>query len=49
MFTFMNTARLGTAVQGLSTIELAYQNTLPYSKERLSMRALSGTKYPGKK
>lgn len=48
MFTFMNTARIGTAMQGLSTAELAYQVSLPYAKDRLSMRSLSGTKCPDK-
>lgn len=48
MFTFMNTARLGTALQGLCAAELAYQTSLPYAKERLSMRALTGPKYPDK-
>jgi alkylation response protein AidB-like acyl-CoA dehydrogenase len=48
MFTFMNTARIGTAVQGIGTAELAYQNALAYAKERRSMRALSGTKEPDK-
>ncbi|PIP81378.1 MAG: acyl-CoA dehydrogenase [Gammaproteobacteria bacterium CG22_combo_CG10-13_8_21_14_all_40_8] len=48
MFTFMNTARVGTALQGVSAAELAYQNSLPYAKERLSMRALTGPKYPEK-
>ena len=46
MFTFMNTARLGTGVQGLAHMELAFQNSLPYAKERRSMRTLSGTKEP---
>ena len=46
MFTFMNTARLGTGVEGLAHMELAFQNSLPYAKERRSMRALSGTKEP---
>lgn len=46
MFTFMNTARLGTAIQGLAHTELSFQNALPYAKERRSMRALSGTKEP---
>ena len=46
MFTFMNTARLGTALQGLAHAELAYQNSLAYAKERLQMRALSGPKQP---
>lgn len=44
MFTFMNTARLGTALQGLSHAELAYQKSLAYTKERLQGRALSGVK-----
>ncbi|MDO9236769.1 MAG: acyl-CoA dehydrogenase C-terminal domain-containing protein [Aquabacterium sp.] len=44
MFTFMNTARVGTAVQGLAHAELSYQGALPYAKERRSMRALTGKK-----
>ncbi|WP_353170161.1 acyl-CoA dehydrogenase C-terminal domain-containing protein [Acinetobacter rudis] len=48
MFTFMNTARIGTAVQGLAHAELSFQGSLPYAKERLSMRALSGKKEPEK-
>ncbi|SEL03927.1 hypothetical protein SAMN05216262_10533 [Colwellia chukchiensis] len=48
MFTFMNTARVGTALQGVCAAELAYQNSLNYAKERLSMRSLSGTKHPDK-
>lgn len=48
MFTFMNTARIGTGIQGLAHCELAFQNALPYAKERRSMRALSGTKEPEK-
>jgi len=46
MFTFMNTARVGTALQGVCTAELAYQNSLIYAKERLSMRSLTGKKFP---
>eukprot|EP00049_Salpingoeca_infusionum_P009676 m.164608 g.164608 ORF g.164608 m.164608 type:complete len:635 (-) comp14403_c0_seq1:133-2037(-) len=46
MFVFMNTARIGTAVQGLAAAELAYQGALTYAKERKSMRSLSGTKEP---
>ncbi|ENV61930.1 acyl-CoA dehydrogenase C-terminal domain-containing protein [Acinetobacter soli] len=48
MFTFMNTARIGTAVQGIAHAELSYQGSLPYAKERMSMRALSGKKDPDK-
>ena len=46
MFTFMNTARIGTAVQGLAHTELSFQGALPYAKDRMSMRALSGKKDP---
>lgn len=46
MFTFMNSARLGTAIQGLSHTELGYQKSLAYAKDRLQMRALSGAKNP---
>lgn len=46
MFTFMNTARLGTGIQGLAHMELALQNSVPYAKERRSMRTLSGKKEP---
>jgi len=46
MFTFMNFARLGTGLQGLAHAELAFQNSLAYSKERLQMRSLTGPKNP---
>lgn len=48
MFTFMNTARIGTAIQGIAHAELSFQGALPYAKERMSMRALSGKKEPEK-
>jgi alkylation response protein AidB-like acyl-CoA dehydrogenase len=48
MFTFMNTARVGTAMQGVCTAEVAFQNSLEYAKERMSMRSLSGVKAPDK-
>ncbi|MBV8063354.1 MAG: acyl-CoA dehydrogenase C-terminal domain-containing protein [Nevskia sp.] len=48
MFTFMNTARIGTAVQGIAHAELSFQGALAYAKERRSMRALSGKKEPDK-
>jgi hypothetical protein len=48
MFTFMNTARIGTAVQGVAHAELSFQGALRYAKERRSMRALSGKKEPDK-
>jgi alkylation response protein AidB-like acyl-CoA dehydrogenase len=46
MFTFMNGARLGTAIQGLSHAELGFQKSLAYAKDRLQMRSLSGVKNP---
>ncbi|HMW70677.1 MAG TPA: acyl-CoA dehydrogenase C-terminal domain-containing protein [Cellvibrionaceae bacterium] len=46
MFTFMNNARLGTAVQGLSHAQLGFQKSLSYAKERLQSRSLSGVKNP---
>jgi len=48
MFTFMNTARIGTAIQGVAAAELGYQTSLTYAKDRMSMRSLSGTKVPEK-
>ncbi|WP_432470926.1 acyl-CoA dehydrogenase C-terminal domain-containing protein [Amphritea sp. HPY] len=48
MFTFMNTARLGTALQGLAHAEWGYQNSLKYARERLQMRSLKGPAYPDK-
>ncbi|WP_019673067.1 acyl-CoA dehydrogenase C-terminal domain-containing protein [Psychrobacter lutiphocae] len=48
MFTFMNVARIGTAVQGLTASEVAFQGSLEYAKERLAMRSLSGAKAPDK-
>lgn len=48
MFTFMNFARLGTAMQGMAAAELSYQGALAYARERLAMRALSGPKFPEK-
>ena len=46
MFTFMNTARIGTAIQGLAHGELAFQGALTYAKERLAGRSLTGPKNP---
>ncbi|ASP38400.1 acyl-CoA dehydrogenase [Bacterioplanes sanyensis] len=48
MFTFMNTARIGTSIQGVGAAELSFQGALPYARERRSMRSLSGTKQPEK-
>ncbi len=44
MFTFMNAARLGTAVQGLAHAEWGFQNSLTYARDRLQMRSLTGPK-----
>ena len=46
MFTFMNTARIGTAIQGVAHAELSFQGAVRYAQERRSMRALSGKKEP---
>ncbi|NRA54353.1 MAG: acyl-CoA dehydrogenase C-terminal domain-containing protein [Gammaproteobacteria bacterium] len=46
MFTFMNTARIGTAIQGLTAAESSFQGALAYAKDRLQMRSLSGAKQP---
>ncbi len=46
MFTFMNTARIGTAIQGLAHTELSFQGALSYARERLAMRSLTGPKNP---
>ena len=46
MFTFINTSRVGTAVQGVAAAEKGFQHALWYCKERRSMRALSGKKEP---
>jgi alkylation response protein AidB-like acyl-CoA dehydrogenase len=48
MFTFMNIARLGTAVQGLAHAEVGFQKSLAYARDRLQMRSLSGMKTPDK-
>jgi alkylation response protein AidB-like acyl-CoA dehydrogenase len=46
MFTFMNFARIGTAIQGVCHAENAFQGALVYAKDRLAMRSLSGPKNP---
>ena len=48
MFTFMNVARIGTAVQGLTASQIAFQGSLEYAKDRLAMRSLAGVKAPDK-
>ncbi|MEK1889035.1 MAG: acyl-CoA dehydrogenase C-terminal domain-containing protein [Phyllobacterium sp.] len=49
MFTMMNEARLGVALQGLSIGEVAYQNAAIYARDRIQGRALAGPKEPDKK
>ena len=46
MFTMMNEARLGVAMQGMAQSEAAYQNALIYAKDRLQGRDVTGTKNP---
>ncbi len=46
MFTMMNEARNGVAVQGLSQAVPAYQEALQYAKDRLQGRDVTGTKNP---
>jgi len=48
MFTFMNAARMGTALQGVAHAEVALQGAVRYARERLQMRSLSGPKAPDK-
>ena len=48
MFTMMNAARLGVAVEGLGAAELAYQNAAIYAKDRIQGRSLTGKKAPEK-
>ncbi len=48
MFTMMNAARLGVGIQGLSQAEVAYQNAVEYSKDRIQGRSISGVKAPEK-
>lgn len=46
MFKLMNTARLGTALQGLAMGEISRQGAVTYARERLQMRAITGPKNP---
>lgn len=46
MFTFMNGARIGTGVEGLSAQEAAFQGALAYAKDRTQFRSMSGVKNP---
>jgi alkylation response protein AidB-like acyl-CoA dehydrogenase len=46
MFTFMNTARIGTGLEGLSATEAAFQGALAYAQDRTQFRSMSGPKNP---
>lgn len=46
MFTFMNAARLGVALEGVAASEASFQGALAYAKDRLQMRSLTGPKNP---
>ncbi|WP_116132978.1 acyl-CoA dehydrogenase C-terminal domain-containing protein [Tropicimonas sp. IMCC34043] len=46
MFTMMNEARLGVAMQGLAQAEVAYQNAAAYARDRLQGRAVTGAENP---
>ncbi|MGB0568389.1 MAG: acyl-CoA dehydrogenase C-terminal domain-containing protein [Alteromonas macleodii] len=46
MFTFMNTARIGTGLEGLASSEAAFQGALRYAKDRIQFRSLTGRKNP---
>lgn len=44
MFTMMNDARLGVALQGLALSEVSYQNAADYARERIQGRSLSSSR-----
>ncbi len=46
MFKIMNSARIGTALQGVSMGENSFQGALNYARERTQMRALTGSANP---
>lgn len=46
MFTFMNIARIGTGVEGLSAIEAAFQGALAYAQDRVQFRSMAGATNP---
>jgi hypothetical protein len=49
MFTMMNEARLGVAIQGYAIAEVAQQNAAIYANDRIQGRALTGAKNPDAK
>lgn len=42
----MNTARIGTGLEGLAASEAAFQGALRYAKDRVQFRSLTGRKNP---
>ena len=46
MFVMMNAARIGVGMQSLGLMEVAYQNSLAYAKDRIQSRSLTGPKAP---
>jgi alkylation response protein AidB-like acyl-CoA dehydrogenase len=48
MFVMMNSARIGVGMQSQGLMEVAYQNSVTYAKERTQGRSLSGPKNPEK-
>jgi alkylation response protein AidB-like acyl-CoA dehydrogenase len=46
MFTMMNGMRLGVGMQGLGLAEVAYQNAVAYTRDRLQGRSLRGPQNP---
>ena len=48
MFVMMNAARIGVGMQSLGLMEVAYQNSLAYAKDRTQGRSLTGPKAPEK-
>ncbi|KAA9008293.1 acyl-CoA dehydrogenase C-terminal domain-containing protein [Histidinibacterium aquaticum] len=46
MFTMMNEARLGVALQGFAQGAVAYENALGFARDRLQGRDVTGTKNP---
>ena len=48
MFTFMNVARIGTAIQGVTAAQFAFQGGLAFANDRLAFRSLDGAKAPEK-
>ncbi len=48
MFTFMNSARVAVALEGVAAADASFQGAVNYARDRLQMRSLSGPKCPDK-